>query len=97
MSSMFRAMTLDDSPARLEQSYRLRYQVYCLERQFLPGVRLSGPRLEIDEFDRDSVHVGVSTATAISPGPLASSGGNPGVAVVPSLHPVSARDHLRPT
>jgi N-acyl amino acid synthase of PEP-CTERM/exosortase system len=58
MSRSFRALTLDDSPQLLEKSYRLRYQVYCLERKFLAaGDYPEG--LERDEFDSDAVHVGV--------------------------------------
>lgn len=52
---------LDDSPHLLEQSYRLRYQVYCLERKFLPASDYPDQR-EIDEFDCHSVHVGVVDA-----------------------------------
>ena len=38
----FCARTIDGQRALLEQSYRLRYQVYCLERKFLPRRGLSG-------------------------------------------------------
>jgi N-acyl amino acid synthase of PEP-CTERM/exosortase system len=50
-------MLLDDDPLLMEQSYRLRYQVYCVERQFL---RLEDypDHLESDQFDRHSIHVG---------------------------------------
>jgi N-acyl amino acid synthase of PEP-CTERM/exosortase system len=58
VSEIFRPMTLDDCPALLEESYRLRYQVYCLERNFLHAEDYPDQR-EVDEFDRDSVHVGV--------------------------------------
>lgn len=51
-------MTLDDSPVLLEKSYQLRYQVYCVEREFLPAESYPD-RLERDQFDRRSVHVGV--------------------------------------
>lgn len=48
---------IDASPHLLEASYRLRYQVYCLERQFLdPAAYPTG--LEVDAFDPCSVHVG---------------------------------------
>lgn len=75
MNRSFRAMTLDDSPLLLEKSYRLRYQVYCLERHFLPAENYPDG-LECDEFDRDSVHVGVvdaegelaGTARVVRPG-----------------------------
>jgi len=65
---------IDGFPTLLEQSYRLRYQVYCLERQFLPAERYPTGR-EIDRFDPHSLHVGamspsgelVGTARAIKP------------------------------
>lgn len=51
------ARVLEDAPALLEASYRLRFQVYCLERRFLdPSCYPEG--LERDEFDACSVHVG---------------------------------------
>lgn len=53
----FRARLIDGDPKLLEQSYRLRYQVYCLERQFLDPARYPDRR-EIDEFEEDSIHVG---------------------------------------
>ena len=53
----FQAQSIDHVPALLEKGYALRYQVYCLERQFLPAENyLRG--LEIDEFDRYAIHVG---------------------------------------
>jgi N-acyl amino acid synthase of PEP-CTERM/exosortase system len=58
MTPTFRGTKLDDDPRLLEQSYRLRYQVYCLERKFLSAVDYPS-ELEVDVFDRDSVHVGV--------------------------------------
>ena len=54
----FRARALDDNPGLLEQSYRLRYQVYCVERQFLDAAAYPD-QLETDEFDDHSVHLGV--------------------------------------
>ncbi|MFN2444598.1 MAG: PEP-CTERM/exosortase system-associated acyltransferase [Vicinamibacterales bacterium] len=54
----FEARTIDDEPELLEQSYRLRYQVYCMERKFLPAENYPD-RLEMDEFDQFSTHVGV--------------------------------------
>ena len=53
----FEARLLDDDPLLLEQGYRLRYQVYCIERQFL-RVEDYPDGLERDTFDRDSIHVG---------------------------------------
>jgi N-acyl amino acid synthase of PEP-CTERM/exosortase system len=75
MSGTFRAVTLDDSPALLTKSYRLRYQVYCLERKFLRAEDYPDHQ-EVDQFDRDSVHVGVldlegdlvGTARLVMPG-----------------------------
>jgi len=49
---------IDDDPLLLKQSYNLRYQVYCIERGFLRAVDYPD-LLEIDEFDKYSVHVGV--------------------------------------
>jgi N-acyl-L-homoserine lactone synthetase len=49
---------IDNDPGLLDQSYRLRYQVYCVERGFLNAGNYPD-RLEHDEFDRHSVHVGV--------------------------------------
>jgi N-acyl amino acid synthase of PEP-CTERM/exosortase system len=61
MTTGFRALTLDDSPRLLEESYRLRYQVYCLERMFLPAQDYPN-HLEIDDFDGHATHVGVVDA-----------------------------------
>ncbi len=48
-----------DSDSRLmDASYRLRYQVYCVERGFLKAEDYPDGR-EIDEFDRHSLHLGV--------------------------------------
>jgi N-acyl amino acid synthase of PEP-CTERM/exosortase system len=57
----FHARAIDGSPDLMEQSYRLRYQVYCLERRFLPAEDYPDGR-EKDEFDQHSVHVGVLDA-----------------------------------
>jgi N-acyl amino acid synthase of PEP-CTERM/exosortase system len=51
------AGAIDDSPELMQEHYRLRYQVYCLERKFLPAVNFP-LELERDDFDRHSVHVG---------------------------------------
>jgi N-acyl-L-homoserine lactone synthetase len=72
----FHARAIDDDPRLLEQSYQLRYQVYCVERQFL-DVAAYPDRREVDEFDDHSVHVGVidsagdlaGTARLIKPNP----------------------------
>jgi N-acyl amino acid synthase of PEP-CTERM/exosortase system len=53
----FRATLMDDRPDLLEQSYRLRYQVYCRERSFLRADDYPDG-LELDEFDRHAHHVG---------------------------------------
>jgi N-acyl-L-homoserine lactone synthetase len=48
---------INQAPGLLLDSFRLRYQVYCVERQFLPVSDY--PRgVETDEFDNDSIHVG---------------------------------------
>jgi N-acyl-L-homoserine lactone synthetase len=45
----------------MDESHRLRYQVYCVERRFLnPGDYPD--RRECDEFDRYSLHLGVVDA-----------------------------------
>ena len=49
--------SIDNVPHLLEQSYRLRYEVYCLERKFLPAEHYPSG-LEIDEFDCHALHVG---------------------------------------
>jgi N-acyl amino acid synthase of PEP-CTERM/exosortase system len=49
---------IDNDPRLLEQSYQLRYQVYCLERGFLPAEDYPDHR-EVDQFDPHSVHIGV--------------------------------------
>lgn len=49
---------IDNDPALLDASYRLRYQVYCVERGFLDH-RNYPDQLECDEFDRFSLHIGV--------------------------------------
>jgi phenylacetate-CoA ligase len=53
----FKARPIDDSPHLLENSYGLRYQVYCVERKFLRAEDYP-QGLEFDEFDRHSIHVG---------------------------------------
>src|SRR5439155_21392497 len=67
---------VDNDPRLLEQSYQLRYQVYCLEREFLPASAYPDG-LEIDEFDAHSVRIGVfnsedeilGTARLVEPSP----------------------------
>jgi N-acyl-L-homoserine lactone synthetase len=49
---------IDNDPLLLNESYRLRYQVYCVERGFL-NAENHPDRLERDEFDRFSLHIGV--------------------------------------
>ena len=53
----FHARSIDEAPQLLDKSYGLRYQVYCLERKFLRASDYP-EGLEIDEFDRHSIHVG---------------------------------------
>jgi predicted GNAT family N-acyltransferase len=49
---------IDGDSGLMDQSYRLRYQVYCVERGFLNAGDYP-EQLERDEFDRYSLHVGV--------------------------------------
>jgi N-acyl amino acid synthase of PEP-CTERM/exosortase system len=58
----FRPRILDDDPDLLEQSFRLRYQVYCVERAFLEASAYPDQR-ETDEFDDHSLHVGAVDAS----------------------------------
>jgi N-acyl amino acid synthase of PEP-CTERM/exosortase system len=53
----FLGRTIDEAPDLLAQSYRLRYEVYCLERKFLPAEDYP-TGLESDEFDVHAIHVG---------------------------------------
>jgi len=53
----FSARTIDGQRTLLEQSYRLRYQVYCLERKFLRAEDYPNG-MEIDEFDARAAHIG---------------------------------------
>jgi N-acyl amino acid synthase of PEP-CTERM/exosortase system len=55
------ATPIDHMPELLESSYRLRYQVYCLERGFLRAEDYP-LGLETDEFDPISSHVGAVDA-----------------------------------
>jgi N-acyl amino acid synthase of PEP-CTERM/exosortase system len=57
----FRSCLIDDTPSLLEKSYHLRYQVYCLERNFLRPEDYPN-KLESDEFDPYSLHFGVLNA-----------------------------------
>ena len=50
----FRAVSADTQEL-IEQAFALRYQVYCLERQFEDPGEQQG-KLETDEFDRHAVH-----------------------------------------
>jgi N-acyl-L-homoserine lactone synthetase len=56
--SPFLARSIDDDARLLDDSYRLRYQVYCVERAFL-SARDYPDRREVDEFDAYAVHLGV--------------------------------------
>jgi N-acyl-L-homoserine lactone synthetase len=49
---------IDNDPLLMDLSYRLRYQVYCVERGFLNAGDYP-EQLERDEFDRFSLHIGV--------------------------------------
>jgi N-acyl-L-homoserine lactone synthetase len=74
--AVFHARAIDDDPRLLEQSYRLRYQVYCLERFFLDPDAYPDER-EIDEFDAYSVHLGVIDARGDLAGTARLVTGNP--------------------
>jgi N-acyl amino acid synthase of PEP-CTERM/exosortase system len=71
----FHPRSIDDDPQLLEQSYQLRYQVYCVERHFLPADNYPDGR-EMDAFDQNSIHVAaldehgavVATARVVKPG-----------------------------
>jgi N-acyl-L-homoserine lactone synthetase len=56
--SELNGLLLDNHPSLLMESYRLRYQVYCVERGFLNAANYP-EGLERDEFDRYSLHLGV--------------------------------------
>lgn len=47
------SVIIADEPELVEAACRLRYQVYCLEREFEPGSN----GIETDEFDGDARHV----------------------------------------
>jgi N-acyl amino acid synthase of PEP-CTERM/exosortase system len=49
------SVVLADTPDLLEQVYRLRYQVYCVERAF-ENPHNHFAKQEMDEYDRQSVH-----------------------------------------
>lgn len=53
----FNSLMLDGDSQLLQQSYRLRYQVYCVERGFL-AVENYPNEVETDSFDAHSLHVG---------------------------------------
>lgn len=57
----FEVRFLDGDPELMDQSHRLRYQVYCVERMFLPAENYPDRR-ECDAFDIVSRHVGVVAA-----------------------------------
>jgi len=52
----FLAGAIDQVPQLVDDSYRLRYQVYCVERGFLPA-EACRDGMERDEFDAHAVHV----------------------------------------
>jgi len=58
LSPYFRGLVLDGDQHLVDESYRLRYQVYCHERHFLPAEEYP-TQLETDAYDPYSVHVGV--------------------------------------
>ena len=52
----FLAGAIDGVPQLVDDSYRLRYQVYCVERAFLPA-EACRDGMERDEFDAHALHV----------------------------------------
>jgi len=52
---------IDSDPRLMDESHRLRFQVYCIERGFLNPDDYPDQR-ECDEFDRHSLHLGVVDA-----------------------------------
>ncbi len=63
----FQARSIDGDPELMAQHYRLRYQVYCVERAFLHAEDYPDQQ-ERDEFDCDSVHVGAVDALGVLAG-----------------------------
>lgn len=55
----FHCREIDDTPALLDQSFALRYQVYCLERGFLNPAHYPEQR-ETDAFDAHALHFGTT-------------------------------------
>ena len=55
----FHCREIDDTPALLDQSFALRYQVYCLERGFLNPDDYPN-QLETDAFDAHALHFGTT-------------------------------------
>lgn len=55
----FHCREIDDTAALLEQSFGLRYQVYCLERGFLNPDNYPN-QLETDAFDAHALHFGTT-------------------------------------
>lgn len=58
LSPYFRGVVLDRHPDLLTESYRLRYQVYCLDRGFFSASDYPDG-VETDVFDAHAVHLGV--------------------------------------
>ena len=57
VAALARRVTVEiaDTPEALREAQRLRHQVFCLERQILPGT--TQPGVESDEYDSASHHV----------------------------------------
>lgn len=49
---------LDDAPGLLQESFQLRYEAYCERQKFLDASEYP-ERYERDQFDRNSLHVGI--------------------------------------
>ena len=65
----FKAIASKTDPSSEKQIFALRYQVYCLERSFLPPENYPDG-LEQDEFDAFSTHVAAYSMTDILVGAL---------------------------
>jgi N-acyl-L-homoserine lactone synthetase len=60
-SQRLEGLQIDSDQRLMDASFRLRYQVYCIERGFLSAEEYPDGR-ECDEFDRHSLHLGVVDA-----------------------------------
>jgi N-acyl amino acid synthase of PEP-CTERM/exosortase system len=65
----FKTIAADTDPSNEERIFALRYQVYCLERSFLPPENYPNG-LEKDEYDAFSTHVAAYSMTGMLVGSL---------------------------